>query len=163
MDWVDYAIIGTVGLSVLIGLTRGFLREMLSFVVWLGALFIAWTFHKELAAELARWLTSPVMRLAAAFLILVSSVLILGAIFGYPLSILVQKMGLTGTDRVLGMVFGAARGAILVAMAVFLAALTPLEEDAWWQESALIGRFQVLAQRVLEQVPTSAVDKLKSL
>lgn len=163
MVWIDYAIIGIVGLSALIGLTRGLLREVLSFVIWLGALLIAWTFHRELAVELTRWFPNPTIRLAAAFAILVFAVLILGAIFGHLLSLLVDKTGLTGTDRTLGVVFGTARGAILVAMLVFLGALTPLPEDDWWQGSALIGRFQVLAQLVLEQIPPEAMEPLKNL
>jgi membrane protein required for colicin V production len=163
MVWVDLAIIGTIALSALVGFTRGLLREVLSFVIWLGAVFLAWTFHKELAAELTRWIASPTVRLGAAFLILMFAVLILGAIFGYLLSALVEKTGLTGTDRVLGVVFGAARGGVLMAMLVFLGALTPLPEDDWWQGSALIGRFQSLAALILEQIPPEAMSKLKNL
>jgi membrane protein required for colicin V production len=163
MVWVDLAIVGIILLSALVGLARGLLREVLSFAIWLGALFLAWTVHKELAAELARWIENPTARLGAAFLILVFAVLVLGAIFGHLLSALVDKTGLTGTDRVLGVVFGAARGGVLVAMLVFLAALTPLPEDDWWQDSALIGRFQSLAELILEQIPPEATDRLKAL
>ena len=163
MVWVDYAIIGVIALSVLVGLTRGLQREVLSFVIWLGAVLIAWTFHKELAPQLAPWVDMPTARLGAAFLILVLGVLILGAIFGHLLSILVRKSKLTGTDRALGAAFGAVRGGILVAMLVFLGALTPLPEDDWWQDSMLIGRFQVVAQRILEQIPPQAIDRLKGL
>lgn len=163
MAWVDLAIVGIIALSALVGFTRGLLREVLSFVVWLGAVFVAWTFHKELALELTRWISSPSIRLGAAFLILVFAVLVLGAILGHLLSLVVDKTGLTGTDRVLGVVFGAARGAVLVAMLVFLGALTPLPEDDWWQGSAFIGRFQVLAERILDQIPPEAMDKLKNL
>lgn len=161
MAWVDLAIIGIIALSALVGFTRGLLREVLSFVVWLGAVFISWTYFKDLAVELTPWISSPSVRLGAAFLILVFAMLVLGAILGHLLSLVVDKTGLTGTDRVLGVVFGTARGAILVAMLVFLGALTPLPEDDWWQESAFIGRFQVLAERILEQLPPEAMDKLK--
>lgn len=163
MAWVDLAIIGIIALSALVGFTRGLLREVLSFVVWLGAVFVAWTFHKEVAVELTGWISNPSVRLGAAFLILVFAMLVLGAILGHLLSLVVDKTGLTGTDRVLGVVFGTARGAILVAMLVFLGALTPFPEDDWWQGSAFIGRFQVLAERILEQFPPEAMDKLKKL
>jgi len=162
MVWVDYTVIGVILLSALVGLARGLMREVLSFVIWLGALLIAWTFFRELSSELTRWLPSPMIRLGAAFLILVFAVLIVGAIFGHLLSALVRKTGLTGTDRALGMVFGVARGTILVAMLAFLAALTPFPQEDWWQESSLIGRFQVLAKRVIDQIPPVVVDKLKS-
>ena len=163
MTWIDYGIIGIIAVSALVGLARGLMREVLSFVIWLGALFIAWTFYKELAAELSSWVASPTIRLGVAFLILVFLILILGAIFGHLLSILVRKTELTGTDRALGAVFGTARGAIVVAMLVFLGALTPVAQDDWWQQSTLTGRFEVLAQRILDRVPQVAADKLKSL
>ena len=85
------------------------------------------------------------------------------AIIGYLLSALVERTGLTGTDRLLGAVFGAGRGVILVAMLVFLAALTPLQQDPWWKQSALVGRFQVLAEQLLGQIPSETVNKLKNL
>lgn len=163
MLWVDLAIIGIILLSALVGLTRGLLREVLSFVIWLAAVFVGWMFYEALAEELTRWIASPTVRLGAAFLILVFGVLIVGAVFGHLLSMLVEKTGLTGTDRALGVVFGAARGAVLVAMLTFLAALTPLPEDDWWQGSFLIGRFQSLAEIILDQIPPEAMDKLKSL
>lgn len=163
MVWVDYAIIGILALSTVVGLARGLLREVFSFVIWLGALLIAWTFHTELAGELAQWIAGTSARRGAAFLILVFAVLIAGASFGHFLSVLVRKTGLTGTDRVLGAAFGAVRGVILVAMLAFLGALTPLPEDDWWQTSTLIGRFQVLAERILKQIPPAAMDRLKEL
>lgn len=163
MAWVDYAIIGILALSILVGLTRGLLREVMSFVIWLGALLIAWTFHRELAPHLTTWLESPTARLGAAFLILVLAVLFSGALFGHLMSTLVRKTGLTGTDHVLGAAFGAVRGGILVAMLVFLGALTPLPDDDWWQSSLLIGRFQAVAQRILDQIPPEAMEMVKGL
>ncbi|WP_089725280.1 CvpA family protein [Candidatus Thiosymbion oneisti] len=180
MAWVDYTIIGVIALSALIGFVRGFVREVLSFVIWFVALFVAWTFHKELAGvlarwiasaslqeelteELARWITSPNFQIIVAFLILVLGVLVLGAILGYLLSVLLKKKGFTGIDRVLGSLFGAARGVILAAMLVFLGSLTSWPEDAWWRQSSLIGHFQVLAERILEQIPVQVTDRLKDL
>ena len=180
MGWVDYAIIGIVLLSTLVGIVRGFLREVLAFVIWLAALFVAWTFHKEFAVtlggwiadaypqqelteELAGWVTNPHLRIIAAFLILVLGVLILGAIVSHLLSMLLKKKGLIIGNRILGAVFGAARGIVLVAMLVFFGSLTPLPKDDWWRQSPLIGRFRILAERILEQIPVQVTDRLKDL
>jgi membrane protein required for colicin V production len=76
---------------------------------------------------------------------------------------LIDKTGLTGTDRLLGILFGAARGAVLVALMVYLAALTPMLEDPWWRESQLIGHFQTLADRLLDLIPPEIQAKIKSL
>lgn len=163
MIWVDLAIIGIILLSALIGFSRGLIREMLSVVIWLGAVFLAWIYYRELAGHLSPWIPTLSIRLGTAFLILVFAVLILGAIFGHLVTLLVEKTGLTGTDRLLGVVFGGVRGAILVAMVVFLGALTPLPEDTWWKDSMLIGRFQSLADRILGEIPPEVVDRLKGL
>lgn len=163
MIWVDYLILGIVALSALIGLFRGLVREVLSLAIWIGAALVAWWFYQPLAEHLTPWISTPSVRLGAAFLILVFVVLIAGAIVGHLITLLVEKTGLTGTDRLLGVVFGAARGAVLVAMLVYLAGLTPLPDDPWWQQSALAGRFQVLAERVLGELPPEVTERLKAL
>ncbi len=163
MIWVDFAIIGIIALSAIIGLARGFIREVLSLAIWVVAVFAAWTFHRPLAEQLTPWLSTPSVRIGVAFIILVLVVLILGAILGQILTTLIEKTGLTGTDRLLGVVFGAARGALLVAVLVYLAALTPMPDDPWWKESQLIGHFQTLADRMLALIPPEVEAKLKSL
>ena len=163
MIWVDYLIFGILALSALIGLIRGLVREVLSLAIWIGAFLVAWWFYQPLAEHLTAWISTPSVRLGAAFLILVFVVLIAGAIVGHLITLLVEKTGLTGTDRLLGVVFGAARGAVLVAMLVYLAGLTPLPDDPWWKESALVGRFQALADRVLGELPPELTERLKAL
>jgi membrane protein required for colicin V production len=162
MIWVDYVIIGIVVLSALIGFARGLIREVLSLAIWIGAVFIAWTYFKEVAIHLTPWISTPSVRLGAAFLIILFVVLILGAIVGHLFTLLVEKTGLTGTDRLLGVLFGGARGILVVAMLVFLGGLTPLPDDPWWEQSALLGRFQVLAERILGEIPPAVADKIKS-
>jgi membrane protein required for colicin V production len=163
MIWVDFVIIGILALSAVIGLARGLIREVLSLAIWVVAVFAAWTFHRPLADQLTPWLSTPSVRIGVAFIVLVLVVLILGAILGQLLTTLVDKTGLTGTDRLLGVVFGAARGALLVALLVYLAALTPIPEDPWWAQSRLIGHFQTLADRLLAMIPPELAAKLKSL
>lgn len=163
MTWIDYAILGIIALSAWIGFVRGFMRETFSFVIWFSALLVAWTFYKDLADELARWIAMPIIRIGVAALVLILVVLILGAALGYLLSMLLEKTGLTDMDRILGALFGAARGIVLIAMLVFFVALTPLLEADWWQDSFLVGAFQFLAGPILDQIPTWLVDRLKSL
>lgn len=163
MIWVDYVIIAVIALSAVIGLARGLIREVLSLVIWVAAGGVAWVFHRTLADQLTPWLSTPSVRVGVAFVILVFVVLILGAIFGQLLTTLIDRTGLTGTDRLLGILFGAARGAVLVALMVYLAALTPMLEDPWWNESHLIGHFQTLADRLLDLIPPEIQAKIKSL
>jgi len=159
MIWVDYVIIGVIALSAIISLVRGFVREALSLVTWVAAFLIAWLFFRELAVQLRPWIGVDSLRLGAAFLILLVASLILGGLIGYLGGKLVDKTGLSGTDRVIGVVFGAARGAVLVAVMVLLAGLTPLPNDPWWQQSLLIPHFQDLAVWLKSLVPPDLADK----
>ncbi len=163
MIWVDYVIIGIIALSALIGLARGLVREVISLVVWIAALAAAWLFYEPLAVELTPWISTPSIRIGVAVLMLVFGVLIAGAILGYLLTTLVDKTGLSGTDRLLGVVFGAARGAVLVALVVFLASLTPITQDPWWDQSQLLDQFKILADWMLEQVPPDVTERIKAL
>jgi len=163
MIWVDYVIIGIIALSAIIGLARGLIREVIALAVWIVAALAAWMFYVPVAEQLTPWIETPSVRMAAAVLILVFGVLIVGAIVAYVLSVLVDKTGLTGTDRLLGMVFGAGRGAVLVALLVFLATLTPMAEDPWWSQSRLLPKFQLLADLMLDMIPPDVTDKIRAI
>lgn len=163
MIWVDYLIIGIIALSALIGLARGLIREVISLGVWIAAAVVAWLFYRPVSVQLEPWIATPSVRIAAAVLLLVIGVLVVGAFFAWLLTVLVEKTGLSGTDRLLGMVFGGARGAVLVALLVFLASLTPLTQDPWWGQSELLVHFEIFADWMLAQVPPEVTERIKSI
>jgi len=154
MIWVDYAIIGLVLISSVIGLIRGFIKEAFSLLLWVSAIWVGLTFSREFSGMLEGLIQYPSARIAAAFALLFFITLILGALIGYLLSELVKKTGLSGTDRFIGMIFGIARGVAVVAIIVMLAGLTPLPEDSWWKESVLIPPFQALAIWFSHYIPS---------
>jgi membrane protein required for colicin V production len=161
MIWVDFIIIGIIALSALISLVRGFVREAFSLAAWILAFWVAWTFFRELALQLEGAISVQSARLGVAFLILLVATLILGGLVNFLMRQLVEKTGLTGTDRLLGMFFGAARGALLVAILVLLAGLTALPADPWWYESTLIVYFQELAIWLRDLLPPDIAGKFK--
>ena len=163
MNWVDFTIITVVVLSALVGLARGLVREALSLIVWITAVVVAWLFHRQVADLLTSQLSLPEVRIAAAFLGLVILTLLLGALLGALLTRFIEKMGLTATDRFLGLAFGGARGAVIVAMTVFLVALTPSPTETWWQESALVESFRGIAGWMLDLVPPELAARLKQI
>ncbi|MOA37232.1 Colicin V production protein [compost metagenome] len=71
--------------------------------------------------------------------------LMVGALLTHLLGMLVQATGLSGTDRLLGMIFGVARGALLVVITVGLLSLAPVQQDPWWQQSKLLPDFLMIA------------------
>ncbi len=159
MIWVDYVIIGIIALSGLIGLLRGLVREALSLIAWIVAIWVALTFTHEVAALLVERISVPSVRLMAAFAALFITTLILAAIINYLIAKLVDKTGLSGTDHMLGVFFGIARGVVLVAIIVLLAGATPLPKDPWWRQSVLIEDFQNIAVWLRDFLPTDIARK----
>ncbi|WP_150303798.1 CvpA family protein [Pseudomonas saliphila] len=143
--WVDWVIIGTVVVSALISLTRGFVKEALSLTTWVIAGLVAWMFGGAFADLLIGYIETPSLRVIVACGILFVLTLILGGLLNYLIGQLVVATGLSGTDRFLGMVFGAARGVLLVVVAAGLLSLAPVEADDWWRQSQLIPHFLLVA------------------
>lgn len=142
MNWADWAIVAILGISVLISLIRGFVREAMSLVVWISAVLVAMLCYQRLAPWLIDFIDTLSLRLLAAWLLLFVGVLIVGGLINYLLSKLIQATGLTGTDRLLGVIFGAARGVVVVLIALILApSVLPVDQDLWWHESLLIPEF----------------------
>lgn len=142
MNWADWAIVVIFGVSSLIGLVRGLIKEALSLVVWAGAFFVAAHFKQPAATLLEHTIATPSLREMAAFGLLFLLTLLLGSLLNYLIAQLVKMTGLSGTDRVLGMVFGAVRGILVVmAIVIFLPPLVPIDKDNWWHQSLLIPQF----------------------
>ncbi len=161
MNWVDYGIVGLIGLSALISLMRGFVREALSLAGWILALWVALTFTRELAERLPPSLSVPSVRLAVAFLALFLAALLLTALVNFLAVQLVEKTGLSGTDRMLGVLFGVARGAVIVAILVLLAGFTALPRDPWWGGSLLLPEFQQLALWIRGFLPPDIAAQIR--
>lgn len=142
MNWADWAILVIVSLSVLIGLLRGFVREAMSLVVWIVAFVAASMFYLQGGIWFDDLIPTPSLRYITAWVAIFAGVLIGGSIINYLLGQLVRSTGLGGTDRLLGMVFGALRGGIVVlALLILVPGVIPVSEDPWWQESLLIPHF----------------------
>ena len=121
---------------------------------------VSMAFYEDLAAILSQWISTPSAQKVTAFAVLFVCVLLLGAIVNYLAGRLVDKTGLTGTDKMLGIVFGVARGGVIVAILVLLAGLTPLPQDPWWQDSQFLGYFEEFAMWMRNYLPTDIADNI---
>lgn len=159
MNWADYVILGVLGLSVLMGLWRGFVGEVLALAVWVVAVWVAWTLGPSVAASLTA-VSLPSARIVLGYALCFIAVLIAGAIVGFLMRKLVAGSGLSGTDRLLGAIFGIARGLALVTLTVLLLGFTPFPRDPWWHESRLLPSFQQAAQWASAHMPPEVTKYL---
>lgn len=158
MIWIDYLIIGIITISSLVSLIRGFAREALSLLTWFASAFIAWTFFRDLAPHLEQWIATPSVRLGVAYISLLVVSLIIGSLINFVVAKLIDKTGISGTDRMIGILFGALRGVLLVIIIVVLAGLTPVVSDPWWTQSTLIPYFQELAVALKAELPDDVAN-----
>lgn len=142
MTILDWIIVVIISVSSLISLKRGFVKEALSLASWIAALIISRMFAGNLAVLLDSVIESPNWRMAAAFAILFIATLIVGALINHLLSEFIRMTGLTGTDRVLGVVFGIIRGIILVV--ALLAVMKLFALDTFWQDAMFADYFEPL-------------------
>ena len=151
MNWADWTIVAILLISSLIGLRRGLVKEALSLLVWVAAFIVAIAFHPPLTSLLTDIIDVPSVRTMVAFGGLFVATLIVGSMVNYLIGELVKMTGLTGTDRLLGVIFGAARGtAVVMALLLLIPALIPIEQDLWWQQSVLIPQFLRMEGLVLQ-------------
>jgi membrane protein required for colicin V production len=160
VTWPDYAILVIIALSSLVGVLRGFIKEVFSLAVWAAAFLVAWHFSGDVAEWMSDAVTLPSARLAMGFAGLFVAVLLVGGLANYLLGKLVATTGLSGTDRLLGGVFGAARGLVLVVAVLLVSGFTPLPADPWWKESATIERMMPLVEWGAGFLPESVSEHL---
>ena len=153
MNWADYFIVCVLGLSVMIGLWRGLVSELLALAVWVAAFWVAWTFGPTLAARLEPSISLPSARIIVGYVLCFVAVLVLGALLRFAVARVIAGIGLSGIDRLLGMLFGFARGVLLVALMVFLVGFTTLTRDPWYQDSVLLPQFRQAAVWLGQRVP----------
>lgn len=161
MDWPDYAILGIIAVSILVGALRGFIKEVFSLAVWLVAFLVAYYFAGDVADLMADAVTLPSARTAMGFAGLFIAVLLVGGLINYLLGKLVETTGLSGTDRLFGGVFGAARGLALVVVLLLVAGFTPIPSDPWWQESETIERMMPLCEWSASFLPEQVSEHLE--
>jgi membrane protein required for colicin V production len=156
VTWIDWFLIGIIALSTIISLIRGFTREIFSLLTWLIAILVAIHFTPALSLWLAEHIGSNELRVMAAFGGLFVATIILGSLVNYAVGQLISGSGLSGTDRLLGSIFGVLRGVFISVLLVIGAGLTPLISQPVWGQAKLIPALQPFTDWILSFVPQEA-------
>ena len=145
MTQADILILAVIAISSAFGVWRGFVKEILSLLSWIAALLVSRVYSESLAGMLGSLIDNPSVRYVTAFSILFVITIMLGTALNHFMSKLLVVTGLKTLDRLLGAVFGVARGTVIVLVVLFV--LNVFVSGAeWWQQSTLIPYGMVLIE-----------------
>jgi membrane protein required for colicin V production len=153
MTLFDYTVLTIVGASVVLSVMRGFTRELLALFAWIAAFVAATTASGTVAAWLTNSISDESVRALTAFVTVFVGTLLLVSVAGLLLSRVVRSAGLGVEDRLLGAIFGLARGLLIVVVAVLLAGLTPLPQQPAWNNAVLSPPLEALAGALKPWLP----------
>jgi membrane protein required for colicin V production len=153
MTSFDYVVLAIIGLSVLLSL--------LALMSWVVACLVAKIYTVQLAPLLPADIPTESLRFLAAFIILFLATLLVSSLLAIALSQLLKNIGLSWLDRMLGAIFGMARGLIIIGVLVFLAGLTSLPQDTRWRSAMFSAPLEALVLTTLPWMPQEIAKHVK--
>ena len=151
--WVDGVIAAVVGLSVITGMFRGFVKELISLGVWVLAFWFAMTYSQIAGAWFQPYFADKTACTAVGFVAILIATLIAGAIVNSIISHILHRSGLSGIDRLLGMGFGFVRGVFIVALLMLVFKMTSLPVLEYRSHSVLYAQFDPLVDWLYGYTP----------
>jgi membrane protein required for colicin V production len=161
MTSFDYAVIAIVGLSLLIGLLRGAVKEVFSLAGWVVAILLANRFAAELAALMKPMLDNPPLAMISAYILIVLACLLVATLLKLAVSELIKAVGLGTVDRLLGVLVGAARGVLIVLILVLAAGMTTLPQAPFWRNATSSKWFETFAIAVKPWLPRELAKRVQ--
>lgn len=160
MTSFDYIVLAIVGASALLGLLRGFVKELLSLVAYAAAFVAAIWWGPKVSVWLTAYIENDLLRTAAAYAAVFIVVLLLVGLVNLTLGALIDKTGLTPADHGMGAIFGFLRGLLIVLVLVALAGYTELPQEPWWSEARLSGAAEQGIRQIKQMLPVSLAEWL---
>ncbi len=157
--WVDTLTVVIIVISALLGLFRGFIREILDLASWVAAFVVTLLFVEPATVLLTPHIDAPAARtfIAGGGLFLVT--LIAGGLVSFIISYFVRRTGISVTDSLLGMLFGIARGSTLMVALVLVAGLTPLTQTEQWKTAQTTPYLELLAKQLVALMPSDVAQQ----
>lgn len=161
ISWVDAVLLAVLAISVIVGVIRGFVFELLSLAGWLAAWFAAQWFAPVAARHVPIGVPGSALNLGAAFALVFVVALIVWAIAARLIRLLLHATPLSVPDRGLGAIFGALRGVVLLLAAAAVIGLTPAAKAAAWQQSRGAGALSTLLDGLMPLLPPQVAAQLR--
>lgn len=164
MTAFDYVVLAVMAVSLVAGMWRGLVSEVLALVAWVAAFLAASQVAPAFAPELARWtdmLRDPGLAGVVAFVAVFVVVIFAFALLRTVMRGLLRVAGMGAADRALGGLFGLARGALVVLFAVGLGGLTAFPQQDWWRRALLAGPLETTVVAMKPWLPQSVAGRIR--
>jgi len=150
----DFALVGILGASTLLGVIRGLIKELLSLVAF-GLAFLAaiWWGPSLAEVSLLHWVRHDYLRLGISYALLFVLTLLAVGLLNMALAAMIRSTGLSPADRGLGGLFGLVRATLLVLVLVIIAGYTPLPQEAWWQNAMFSEQVVAVVVELKNRLP----------
>jgi membrane protein required for colicin V production len=158
MTWLDYVLLAVVLISVMVGLLRGFIKEVLSLLIWVVVFGVALWFFPVVSGYMQHVTDKPDVQYTAAIIVLCLAALVLGVLLHFLVMMMVSESEFSAGNRILGAVFGLVRGGLFAVILVLILAIAGLNEDPVWHDSKTLPFFLSLGRAVQSMVMTNAPD-----
>lgn len=161
MTGFDYVALGIVGVSLIFGLWRGVVGEIIALVAWVLAIVAAVEFGAGVGSALFAGMSDPALRTLAGCVVIFVGVLVVMALFRMLVRSMVKALGLSVSDRILGMLFGLARGVLVCMVQVGLGGMTSAPQQAWWQQSTLAAPLETAVLATKPWLPDDLAKRIR--
>ncbi|MDR3322831.1 MAG: CvpA family protein [Zoogloeaceae bacterium] len=161
MTFFDYGVLAIVGASLLLGVWRGVVGELLALAAWILAFFAARWLGPEIGQALFSSIADTTLRLMAGYVAVFVGVLVLMALGRLAVSSMIRALGLTLSDRLLGLFFGLARGLVIVLILVTIGGMTRLPQQSWWAEAQLAPPLETAVLALRPWLPADIAKRIK--
>lgn len=162
MPWIDIVIIAFFAISILIGIYRGFVKEVLSVTSWTLAALVAFRFGEQASVYIKPYIKQAPLDLAVAYVAVFIITLIAFSVISHIISQIFSSSGMSGFDRSLGSLFGAIRAAVVIAVLIMVGRFMALDNQQWWMDSGFLDSFEPLVSWIKTFVPADIVAKIEA-
>ena len=162
MATIDYVELGIVAISLALGLWRGVVSELIALAAWVMAFMAALEFGAQVGvAVFASSIGDPAIRALAGCVLVFVGVLVAMSLIRLAVHSMVKALGLSLSDRLLGMVFGLARGLLLVMLLVAAGGMTSAPQQHWWKEATLAPPLETAVLVAKPWLPDDLAKKIR--
>ena len=161
MATFDYVVLGIVAVSLMLGLWRGVVSELIALAAWVMAFMAALEFGADAGKAVFTGLADPAIRVLAGCVLVFVGVLVLMSLIRLAVRSMVKALGLSLSDRLLGMFFGLARGVLLVKLLVAAGGMTSAPQQPWWKEATLAPPLETAVLVAKPWLPDDLAKKIR--